>query len=164
MGTHTLHFAPHNDDLDKVKANAIVAGVSKAPSASAIKANSALATKGKNGKFRQSFRPFAFAWGPNEERPVWNLLFDCINRLSVAVGRYQGDVGALFGVGVIDHKESTRSTMQDKYPGITVCQCFTHILRNARAKKGKFVGDTHQRRLQADWFANQVIMKVIHVN
>ena len=105
---------------------------------------------------RQSFRPFAWCWGPNEERPMWTTLFNCVNLLCVAVGGYTGDVKEIFGVAIIDHKESTKTAIKDTYSDVVVCQCFTHVMRNARSKKSSFQGTKEEKKRQVRWFVRQV--------
>ena len=157
MGTHTLHFAKNNDGMSVLESNLVV---QKLISPTSVKKKAKMKVGGDSagvgGRMRQSFRPFAWSWGPNEERPMWTTLFDCVNALCVAVGGYSGDVKDIFSVAIIDHKESTKLAIKDTYNGIRVCQCFTHVLRNARSKKGRFAGAKDEKKKQVDWFVRQV--------
>jgi hypothetical protein len=159
MGTHTLTFSPNNNNLVRLTENLEVGGVlrmNSARSPSAVEQAEEAKARGQGGKYRQSFRPIMWIWGPNEEAPIWQSGFDAIFKLASSVLDFSCEKTELVGVGIGDHKPSTMRVFKDNFPESLWLQCFTHLIRNARSRKGKFVGTSEEKERQVSWFVDQV--------
>ena len=110
----------------------------------------------QRGTYRQSFRPIMWVYTPNEEAPVWNNALRVLFKLAQSIFDYTDDEAFLVGVGVGDHKESTKNIFKSHYPEAKFLQCATHLLRNARMKTQYFSGNKKEKEKQVAWYVAQV--------